>query len=177
MQPGGHRWLCTPPLRCESTRRELAEAALHGYIDCFATDHCAFSREDKDASEGGPGGVPSGLAGIGALPHMAWKLFEHLGEQGIPVLARRLSSRPAEVLGIQSRKGALRPGYDADVIVVDFNGVERPVRSTLADAYETWPGRSSRLSFEHVFLRGIEVVRRNELVDENNPVGSCMQAV
>ena len=42
----------------------------------MGTDHCAFTKADKDDWD--PADVrtvANGLAGIGALPHLVWKLW------------------------------------------------------------------------------------------------------
>jgi dihydropyrimidinase len=166
----GHRWICSPPLRGDRTRfRELARG---GAFDMFATDHCPFRRDDKDDRD--PADVRSvanGLAGLGALPHLAWKLWEDDPDRAALELSVRLSRSPAERLGLGGRKGALRPGLDADVVVLEPNGVPRPVRSSLRDVHETYPGFISTLTLRHVFLDGESVVEEGRLVNADRRRG------
>ncbi len=173
-RPDGHRWICSPPLRGErETFRALARA---GAFDLIATDHCAFCRADKDDWDGRDvREVANGLGGLGALPHLAWKLWEDDPDRAALELALRLSENPAQRLGQGHRKGALRPGLDADVVLLDPDGPERPIQSSFTDAPEPYPGFTSPLSFRAVFLRGAPVVEQDRLLDPADPRGLPLQ--
>lgn len=172
--PEGYRLLCSPPLRNEETRRQLGELVLDGALDVLATDHCPFYRRDKDIVNGDFRAVPCGVPGLGALVPLASELLAGLGEPGLEALVRMLSTSPARLAGLYPRKGTIREGADADLVVLDPYGPERPVRSTLADAHDPWAGRTTRLGLRHVLLRGVEVVRDGRLVDAG-PSGLALQ--
>ncbi len=159
----GHRWICSPPLRSPQMRADMAALAIQGAIDLFATDHCAFVRSDKDGHPASMREVPQGLAGIGALPHLVFALFAESGHDPMLEVARRVSANPARLLGVYPRKGVIQPGADADLAICRISATAQPVRSSLADVHETFPGMSSRLRFEHVFLRGQEVAGQGTL--------------
>jgi dihydroorotase-like cyclic amidohydrolase len=72
---------------------------------------------------------------------------------------------PARVAGLAPHKGALEPGADGDLVILDPDGPERPLTPTLADVWSPWHDRTTRLALRHVLLRGEEVVRDGELVD------------
>jgi dihydropyrimidinase len=173
-RPDGHRWLCSPPLRaCRPRLRELARA---GAADIIATDHCAFRPEDKDDWDGKDlRTVANGLPGIGALPHLAWQLWEDDADRAAFGLATHLALNPARRAGVQDRKGALCPGLDADIAVLDPAGPEQPLRSTLVPAFEAFPGFSSRLRFRHVLLRGDPRVEDGRLLEPDRPQGLPLQ--
>lgn len=144
-------------------RADMAALAIQGAIDLFATDHCAFLRSDKDGHPESMREVPQGLAGIGALPHLVFALFAESGHDPMLEVARRVSANPARLLGVYPRKGVIQPGADADLAICRISATAQPVRSSLADVHETFPGMSSRLRFEHVFLRGQEVAGQGTL--------------
>jgi dihydropyrimidinase len=173
-RPEGHHWLCSPPLRaCRPRLRELARA---GAADILATDHCAFRPEDKDDWDGKDlRTVANGLPGIGALPHLAWQLWEDDADRAALGLATHLALNPARRAGVQDRKGALTPGLDADIAVLDPAGPEQPLRSTLVPAFEAFPGFSSRLRFRHVLLRGDPRVEDGRLLEPHQPQGLPLQ--
>jgi dihydropyrimidinase len=151
-RPDGHRWLCSPPLRShpEALRRLVREGAA----DMLATDHCPFCAQDKDQWDGKDlRTYPNGLPGIGALPHLAWKVWEDDPDRAALSLAAFLSWNPARRAGLH-HKGALEPGMDADIVVLDPQGPQRPILSTRAQAHEAFPDFTSRLAFRHVLLRG-----------------------
>ncbi len=163
-RPDGHRWLCSPPLRDERPRfRELARG---GAFDLLATDHCAFRRQDKDDWDGRDvRSAANGLPGVGALLHHAWRLWQDDPDLAAREVSLRLSKNPATRLGLEGRKGALRPGLDADVVVLDPAGPVRPVRSSESDVHEAYPGFTSTLTLRHVLVHGEPVVEDDVLVD------------
>lgn len=173
-RPDGHRWICSPPLRGE--RDHFRKLAREGVFDLIATDHCAFCCADKDAWDGRDiRTVANGLGGLGGLAHLAWKLWEEDPDRAAQELALRLAMNPAARLGMAHRKGSLRVGLDADVVILDPEGPERPIRCSFADTFETYPGFTSTLAFRQVFLRGEAVVEGGELTHADRPLGLALQ--
>ncbi len=173
--PGGHRLLCTPPLRPELTRGRLEAAAVAGAFDLYATDHCPFTRTDKDAGAGDIRSVPKGLPGVGALLPLLYELL--VRRRGLPLgeLALRLGANPARLLGLYPGKGVIRRGADADLVLVERHGPPRPIRSTTADAWDPWADRETSLAVHWVLLGGERVVRDGELIAPAHPRGRLLQ--
>ncbi|MCU0293402.1 MAG: amidohydrolase family protein [Thermoanaerobaculaceae bacterium] len=163
--PGGHRLLCSPPLRAEADRARLEAMTGAGALDVLATDHCPFRRTEKDRFNGDYRSVPNGVPGLGALVPLMHGLWVDRHGRPLEDLVRLLAINPARLAGLGPRKGVIREGADADLVVLDPSGPERPVCSTLADAHDPWSGRTTRLSCRHVLLRGVEVVRDGVLLD------------
>ncbi len=174
-RPDGHRWVCSPPLR--PSPETLRTLARQGAFEVLATDHCAFTRSDKDAWNGTDiRTVPNGLPGIGALPHLAWQLWPEDPDRAALALTRHLAEEPAKVAGIAQRKGSLAPGRDGDVVVLEAMGSTRPIRSSLSDVHEPYPGFTSHLRFRHVLRRGAAVVEQDTLCPIETPGGQFLQA-
>jgi dihydropyrimidinase len=151
----GSRFLCTPPLRSEVTRTRLESLVVAGVFDLLASDHCAFRKADKDGWDGTDyRSVPSGIAGLGALVPLAFELLVKRHDLTFAAMVRLLAAGPARLLGVYPRKGTIARGSDADLVVVDPVGSRRRIRSTMADAWETYPGRSTTLSIRHVMVGG-----------------------
>ena len=169
----GHRWICSPPLRPEALTKQMAARATAGLFDVFATDHCPFLCEDKDAGAGDVRTVANGLPGLGTLPHLAYAAL--LGGKGDPLarLAKHLSVNPAKAMGLYPRKGSLQPGADADIVILSPDDDPHPVRSSLAETYEPYPGFLTRLRMHTVLVHGIPVVHDGFLLDPDHPQGSC----
>lgn len=173
-RPDGHRWLCSPPLRGD--RDAFRALARQGVFDMIATDHCPFRPEDKDAWDGRDiRQVPNGLAGIGALPHVTWKIWEDDPDRSALGLATHLAENPARRAGVGDRKGALRPGMDGDVVVLDPSGPERPIRSAGVPTPEPFPGLTTRLRFRHVLLRGNIAAQDGRILEPDAPRGALLQ--
>lgn len=162
----GHRFICSPPLRSEQNAAAMRSLALRGTFDAYATDHCAFRRADKDAGRSDYAKVPNGLAGIGALVPLINQLHSDLQS-----LATHLALNPAKAVGLYPRKGAIRKGADADLIILDPDGGERTIQSSLADVHETYPGQTTRLDVRRVMLRGETVVRDGALINRQRFTG------
>ena len=175
-RPDGHRWICSPPLRSAAARQRLAQIAAAGEIDMLATDHCAFSRADKDDWHHDLRRVPGGLAGLGALVPLAFRLHQPGGgadaaAAGPLRIARQLAANPARLLGAWPQKGSIRIGSDADLSVIDLQGPSRAIVSSLADAWESFPGMTTTLAIRSLFLRGRLVVRDGRILEGAGPAG------
>lgn len=170
----GHRFLCTPALRAASTRAQVEAAAVAGAFDLYATDHCAFTKADKDRHRDDFRNVPKGLAGIGALVTLVHELLVKRHRLPLSELATRLAANPAKLLSLFPRKGTIAVGSDADLVVLDPGGPERPVVSSLAGCHETYPGKTTTLDIRHVLVRGRPVVSGNTLLTAGRPGGVCL---
>ncbi len=174
----GHGWICSPPLRDKENTKEMTEKAKQGYFDIFATDHCAFLKRDKDngffSKVPDIRKVPNGIAGIGALPHLTFKLYSDNFRNGIFELSRRLSVNPAKITGIYPKKGVIREGSDADLVILNASGEEREIKSSLSDVYETYPRKKTKLNFKYVIVRGNVIVKDNRITNEKNFAGECI---
>ena len=170
----GHHWLCSPPLR--GNRGPFLDLVRRGAADIIATDHCPFCARDKDSWNGQDlRTVPNGMPGLGALPHVTWKIWEDDPDRAALGLSTHISLNPALRAGVGDRKGALRPGMDADIVVLDPRGPARPLHSSYSDAYEPDPGFLSSLAFRHVLLRGESRVRDGQLTEPRDPRGCPLQ--
>jgi len=163
---GGHKWLCSPPLRDKKNTEDMVKKAKEGLFDIYATDHCAFLKKHKDESKKDIRNIPNGLAGIGALPHLIFNLHSDNLNYAFAEMTKRLSENPAKISGLYPSKGTLKPGSDADLVVINPFGIERELKSSLSDAYETYPDFKTKLSFKYVFLNGEMIVKNDNMNTE-----------
>ncbi len=160
----GHRFLCTPPLRDPESRSHLEGLAAAGAFDLLATDHCAFTRADKDRHRDDARLVPQGLAGLGALVPLAYEVLVRRHGCSLAELVRVLSANPARLLGAYPERGVIAAGGLADLVLLDEHGPDRPVVSSFADCHEAYAGCTTPLLVRRAFVGGREVVRDGELV-------------
>ena len=107
-----------PPLRSEQDRQALIQGLLDGTIDMIASDHAPHSEEEKNR---GMEDAPFGIVALETAFPLLYTRF--VKEEKIFTLAQLLhfmSEAPAKRFGMK-RKGKLAPGYDADMILVDFD--------------------------------------------------------
>lgn len=115
-----------PPLRTPHDNEVLWQALLDGVIDFIATDHAPHTLEEK--GKGYPH-TPSGMPGVEtSLPLMLTQAMA--GRCTIAQVANWMSTAVAKAYRIPN-KGAIAPGYDADVILVDLDTYKPVVREEL----------------------------------------------
>lgn len=115
-----------PPLRSSRDRAVLWQALLDGVIDFIATDHAPHTLEEK--AKGYPN-TPSGMPGVEtSLPLMLTQAVE--GRCTIAQVANWMSTAVAKAYQIP-KKGAITPGYDADLVLVDVEHYRPVLREEL----------------------------------------------
>jgi dihydropyrimidinase len=163
-------FLVAPPLRPKEQLEALWSAAADGTVDTIGSDHAQAQYEPRPKKLGDFTGLPYGLAGIELrLPLL---LSEGL-RRGLPIqrLAELAATRPAQLLGLFPRKGAIRPGADADLVVWDPRPEWKVRASTLHDGVGDSPyaGMTVRGAIRHVFLRGTPLVTDGRWVAPASP--------
>lgn len=171
----GWKWVCKPSLSDLISVERLKSLATNDFFYLFSSDHCAYYKKDKHQKKREL--VPPGVPGIGALPHMIFKLYNgslNDIEKSFEQLGKKLSKNPARLLGLYPRKGKIDIGSDADIIVLDTSNEKRLVRSSLSDTYETFEGFSSNLRFKFVILNGIVMVMNDLLLNKTAFFGDTL---
>ncbi|MEW6623370.1 MAG: dihydropyrimidinase [Bacillota bacterium] len=110
-------YIMCPPLRDEGERASMWKAVTEGVFSVIATDHCAFSLEQKLQAKT----FNETLAGIPGVETLLPLMYQavNTGEIDIVQLTHFLSKNPAEIFGLYPRKGVIREGSDADLVVFD----------------------------------------------------------
>ncbi|BBD57284.1 dihydroorotase, multifunctional complex type [Nostoc sp. HK-01] len=111
-----------PPLRSPHDNQVLWQALRDGVIDFIATDHAPHTLAEK--AQEYPN-TPSGMPGVEtSLPLMLTAAME--GKCTVAQVVHWMSQAVAQAYRIPN-KGAIAPGYDADLVLVDLD-TYRPVR-------------------------------------------------
>jgi dihydroorotase-like cyclic amidohydrolase len=106
-----------PAIRTAADRAALREALRSGGIQRVATDHAPHADVEKlgrsleEALPGSPG--------VETLYVSCLELARRLGD--VAAAARWVGEGPARALRLHPRKGAIRPGADADLVLADPN--------------------------------------------------------
>jgi len=116
--PLGPLYVMTPPLRNAHDNEKLQEALFGHEFQVVATDHCAFTREQKLASQDCRTIFP-GIPGTEELLPLLHTTFVASGRMTLSDLVGLLSVNPAKLFGIHPRKGSLIEGTDADIVLFD----------------------------------------------------------
>jgi dihydroorotase len=102
-----------PPLRREKDRAALVRALAEGLIDVIVSDH---DPQDVETKRLPFGEAEFGAVGLETMLAAGLRLV-HAGDVTLPRLLAAMSSRPAEILGLE--QGRLQKGAPADVIRFD----------------------------------------------------------
>jgi dihydropyrimidinase len=116
--PEGHLYSAAPALRGAGDNAALWTGLSTGDVDFAATDHCPFTRTQKEW-KGAFDRLPGGLPGVELLLPLLYSEGVRSGRLSLCDLARITSDRAARRYGLFPRKGCLMPGSDADIVVFD----------------------------------------------------------
>ncbi|MDO5027538.1 MAG: dihydroorotase [Tissierellia bacterium] len=109
-----------PPLRTKEDRKALIEGLLDGTIDFIANDHAPHTKEEKERSMAK---APFGIVGIETAIPLIYTNFVKKGIFSLEDLQKFIAQKPAQRFGLKN-KGQLRPGYDADIIIISDEKVK-----------------------------------------------------
>lgn len=114
---GGTEYKCAPPIRSAAERDALWTAVIEGEIDLVASDHSPCPPNMKRTH----GDFFSAWGGIASLQISFAATWTGARARGIAParMAEWMSSAPAKLAGLDASKGAIAPGYDADIVVWD----------------------------------------------------------
>jgi dihydropyrimidinase len=159
----GNKPMIAPPIREQDDVEAMFEHLKRGSLDVVSTDHCGYRTESKDVenwweSTFGANGLQVSLP----VFHDA-----AVNDRGFsyPFLVRTMSRNPARIFGL-SRKGAIAPGMDADIVLFDPTEtytVTAADNASEAD-FSIYEGREVTGRVKKTFSRGELVADDGEIV-------------
>lgn len=170
---GGATGKINPPLRSRADREALWQGIRDGVIDTIATDHV---HRDVSSKEGGIWAASPGCPGMETL--LPIMLSEGFHARKIPIrrLVSLLCEKPAAAMGLAHRKGAIRPGFDADFAIVDLEAKTLVSNANVLSSagYSIYDGWELQGKVVHTFVRGRQVLKDGKPVDEGVGTGRYM---
>ena len=163
--PGGDVGKINPPLRERADCERLWQGLRSGEIDTVATDHV---HRDLSGKAGGIWAASPGCPGMETM--LPVLLSEGYCKRGLPLdrIAALTATNPARAMGLSHVKGAIAPGLDADLAVVDTNGRWTVTREGVLSSagYSIYEGWELTGRLIHTLVRGRPVLRDCALLDE-----------
>ena len=113
------RRVMSPPFRTKEHRDSLWAGLQSGSLHAVATDHCAFTTEQKRLGRTDFTKIPNGTGGLEDRLSVLWTAGVTPGRLTKEEFAAVTSANIARILNIYPKKGAVAVGSDADLIVFD----------------------------------------------------------
>ena len=108
---------CNPAIKSHRDREALLRALREGLIDTIGSDHAPHLLEEKLT-----GDYFTSKSGFPSIQHLLDVMYNQVREGwlDLPLLVQLMCHHPAELYRID-RRGFLREGYHADLVLVDMN--------------------------------------------------------
>ena len=140
---------CNPAIKSHRDREALLQALRNGLIDTIGTDHAPHLLEEKMT-----GDYFTSKSGFPSIQH-SLELMAELNVVDWPLLVQLMCHNPAILYRID-RRGFIREGYHADLVLVDPNACHQ-----IKDAYEhtkcgwtPYDGQEVHSQVTHTFVNG-----------------------
>ena len=162
----GRNFVCSPPMKGQSSQDALWEGIRKGFIKTVATDHCPFTSEQKDWGKEDFTKIPNGCMGIENLyPYMLSEANKR--RLSFNRVVELCSKNPATIFGC-TEKGAILPGKDADIILYDptinFTITNDKMHSDCD--YTIWEGTELKGYITDTYSRGRLVFKNGKFLGE-----------
>ncbi|WP_150451428.1 dihydroorotase [Arenibacter lacus] len=154
-----------PAVKTAADRDQLWEALLDDRIDVVATDHAPHTLEEKNnlytsAPSGGP-----------LVQHALPAMLEsyHSGKISLEKIVEKMCHNPAKLFQIEKR-GFIREGYFADLVVVDLNSPWKVTQENIAYkcGWSPFQGDAFQSKISHTFVNGHLAYENGRFSDERN---------
>jgi len=139
------RRVMSPPFRNKKHQDSLWAGLAAGSLQVVATDHCAFTSEQKRMGVGDFTKIPNGTGGLEDRLSVLWTFGVNTGRITMNEFVANTSTNIAKILNMYPRKGAILVGSDADIVVWD------PQRS------ETISAAKQNSAIDYNVFEGVEV--------------------
>ena len=113
------RRVMSPPFRNKQHQDSLWAGLQSGSLSVVATDHCAFTTEQKRYGLGDFTKIPNGTGGLEDRLPMLWTYGVNTGRLTPNEFVAVTSTNIAKILNCYPKKGAILVGADADIVVWD----------------------------------------------------------
>ena len=154
---------CNPAIKSHRDKEALLQALRDGLIDTIGTDHAPHLKEEKFTDD-----YFTSKSGFPSIQHSLDIMVNAMGKESLPLLVQLMCHNPAILYQID-RRGFIREGYHADLVLVDMNAGYR-----ISDKDEfskcgwtPYDGIQTHSKVTHTFVNG-NLVFENGLFHEGN---------
>jgi len=181
------RRVMSPPFRNKKHQDSLWAGLQSGSLSVVATDHCAFSTDQKRFGVGDFTKIPNGTGGLEDRMPMLWTNGVSTGRLTPNEFVAVTSTNIAKILNCYPKKGAILVGADADIVVWDPEKEKTITEASQQSAidYNVFEGKHVKGLPRFTMTRGHIAVHDGEIRTEeghgkfvrreaNNPVNKAL---
>ena len=164
---GATEFKCCPPIRERENREQLWSALGEGTIEMIVSDHSPCPPAMKLPESGDFLQAWGGISSLQLRLPVVWTESQRRGFS-LEDLARWLCSAPAKLVGLETRKGSIVSGSDADVVIWNPAKQFKIEGTALHHRHKLTPyqGRVLNGVVEKTFLRGRKIYDSGEFIGE-----------
>jgi dihydropyrimidinase len=154
------RRVMSPPFRDRRHQESLWAGLASGSLSVVATDHCAFTTEQKRFGVGDFTKIPNGTGGLEDRMPMLWTHGVNTGRITMNEFVAVTSTNIAKILNCYPRKGSVLVGSDADLVVWDPKKTKTISARTQQSAidYNVFEGKKVKGLPRYTLTRGVVAV-------------------
>ncbi len=167
----GVTYICVPPLRTDEDRDALWAGLADGSISVVSSDEGAYSIQQRPGDEAREHltRAPESYPGFEFTLPLLYSRGVETGRISLNRMVQLLSANPARIFGLFPQKGAILPGSDADLVIMD------PMRKTQLGTDDSPAGTAwfpyagltvSGWPPEYTLLRGQVMAQGGKIVSE-----------
>jgi len=155
---GATEFKCCPPIRERENREALWEALVHGILDVVVSDHSPCPSDMKLSESGDFLAAWGGISSLQLRLPVVWTEAYERGSSLVDI-SRWLCWAPARLVGLNTRKGAIAPGCDADIVIWNPKEEFKVEPDMLRHRHKLTPyqGETLRGVVQKTFLRGEKI--------------------
>ena len=162
------RRVMSPPFRSKVHQDSLWAGLAAGSLQVVATDHCAFSTDQKRMGVGDFTKIPNGTGGLEDRLPVLWSRGVNTGRLTMNEFVAVTSTNIAKILNMYPKKGAIVEAADADIIVWDPKRTKTIQASTQQSAidYNVFEGIELKRLPRFTLTRGQVAVSEDKVMSE-----------
>ena len=159
------RRVMSPPFRNKMHQDSLWAGLQSGSLSVVATDHCAFTTQQKRYGVGDFTKIPNGTGGLEDRMPILWTQGVNSGRITPNEFVALTSTNIAKILNLYPRKGAVLVGADADLVVWDPEAEKTIAADSQQSAidYNVFEGQKVKGLPRYTLTRGVVAVTGGKL--------------
>ncbi|MDQ7779769.1 MAG: dihydropyrimidinase [Planctomycetota bacterium] len=164
---GGAKYVMSPPLREKADCEALWSALFSGAIHTVGSDHCPFNfRGQKTLGKDNFALIPNGAPGIETRLPLMFSEGPRRGRISLNRFVEVVSTAPAKLFGLYPRKGAIAPGSDADIVILEPKSTQTLSAKTLHQNVDYCPYEGMEIAgrVRTVLSRGTPIVKHGRFI-------------